>query len=123
MRVIQRLMGVENPMTELKVYEHTLHFRGGIATIEYLTEREINRLRAFGFRVERDSKKTTTVAQTTGSAASTPVIEAPMDPEVRDVPATEDAPAVVTAVTPPAASPPPKAPPKPKASAKAKKED
>jgi hypothetical protein len=56
MRVIQRLMGVENPLTDLKVYEHTLHFRNGIATIEHLSEREINRLRTFGFRVERDAQ-------------------------------------------------------------------
>lgn len=56
MRVIQRLMGVDNPIRELTVYEHTLHFRGGVAVIESLTEREINRLRTFGFRVERDAK-------------------------------------------------------------------
>ncbi|NMP20763.1 hypothetical protein [Sulfobacillus harzensis] len=55
MRVIQRLMGVENPITDLKVYEHTLHFRNGVAVVESLTEREINRLRTFGFRVERDA--------------------------------------------------------------------
>jgi hypothetical protein len=64
MRVIQRLMGMQNPITTLRVYEHTLHFRGGIAVIEHLTEREINRLRAFGFRVERDAKKGATVPKT-----------------------------------------------------------
>ena len=55
MRVLQRLAGRENPLTTLKVYEHTLHFRHGVAEIEHLTEREIIRLRAFGFRVERDT--------------------------------------------------------------------
>lgn len=54
MRVIQRLMGVDNPIATLRVYEHTLHFRNGVATIDTLTEREIHRLRTFGFRVERD---------------------------------------------------------------------
>ncbi len=55
MRVLQRLAGRENPLTTLKVYEHTLHFRGGVAEIPELTEREIIRLRTFGFRVERDT--------------------------------------------------------------------
>jgi hypothetical protein len=55
MRVIQRLMGTDVPIQTLTVYEHTLHFRHGVADIEELTEREINRLRAFGFRVERDT--------------------------------------------------------------------
>ena len=75
MRVVQRLMGVENPIKDLKVYEHTLHFRNGVAVVDTLTEREINRLRAFGFRVERDgtSKKT---------APKTPEVAAPAaDPE------------------------------------------
>lgn len=55
MRVIQRRMGRENPVTTLRVYEHTLTFRNGVAEIETLSERAIHRLRAFGFRVERDT--------------------------------------------------------------------
>ena len=71
MRVLQRLAGRENPLTTLKVYEHTLHFRGGVAEIPELTEREIIRLRTFGFRVERD----------TGPRPKAKVISAPPEPE------------------------------------------
>ena len=77
MRVIQRLAWTDNPLTTLKVYEHTLHFRNGVAVIESLTEREINRLRAFGFRVERDVKHSVREATAPVAVEPTPAPEPP----------------------------------------------
>ncbi len=85
MRVIQRLMGVENPLTTLRLYEHTLHFRRGVAEIDTLTEREIHRLRAFGFRVERGAvAKTVQAAKAAKPSESlTPPVE---DTERAEIP-------------------------------------
>ena len=79
-------MGVENPLTTLRLYEHTLHFRRGIAEIDTLTEREIHRLRAFGFRVERGA-----VAKSTRPAQSSEASARPVDntaPDNAQIPAT-----------------------------------
>lgn len=84
MRVLQRLAGRENPLTTLKVYEHTLHFRGGVAEIAELSEREIHRLRAFGFRVERDTgpkpKPTPTPEAAAGPAGAARIHAPEADP-------------------------------------------
>lgn len=99
-RVIQRVAGRENPITALRVFEHTLQFRDGVATIAALTEREIVRLRAFGFRVERDTGResrgerlppptATEQAQVAYEAATgTAVPEDPEAPPVADAPVT-----------------------------------
>lgn len=95
MRVLQRLAGRENPLQTLKVYEHTLTFRQGIAEIEELTEREIHRLRAFGFRVERDTgPKRQAPKPRTNHATTTPPpednAEVPAPENQAEVPAPED---------------------------------
>ena len=94
-RVIQRAAGRVNPITTLRVLEHTLTFRDGVATIEALTEREIARLRAFDFRVERDTGRESrgvAVPPPTASEHAAVAYEAmtgaapPADPEAPAVP-------------------------------------
>jgi len=52
-RVVQRWAGRDNPITTLAVEGAILHFHDGVATIDTLSERAVQRLRAFGFRVDR----------------------------------------------------------------------